>query len=111
MYKAPILQAIKVPLTEPSAIPGDISKEDGIYNIYPNPATDITNLHFSLSSGSVCILNIYDLKGQKVKNILNGYVNPGLYNIEVDTQSIPVGTYLLVLETNTGISTKKVIIL
>lgn len=111
LYKSPVLQAIRESITGPSAIGGEKTAEQGIIGIFPNPATEMANLHFSLSSGSVCSMNIYDLNGQKIKNLIQGYVKPGLYNVEIHTQAIPSGTYLVVLETDIGKSTKKIVIL
>ena len=56
-------------------------------------------------------MNIYDLNGQVIKTLIQGYVNAGTYNVEIETQALPSGTYLVVLETGTGKSTKKIIIL
>jgi len=109
LYKSPVLQVIKESITNPSAIPDESTVEQGIIGIFPNPATDITNLHFSSSSETFCSLNIYDLKGNKMKNIIDGYVKPGLYNVEIDMEVFLRGTYIVVLETNEGMQTRKII--
>jgi len=111
LYKSPVLQAIKESITNASAIGEEKTVDQGITGIFPNPVSDMANLHFTLSSGSVCSLNIFDLKGQKIKNLIQGYVNPGTYNVEILTQEIPSGTYLVVLETEMGKSTSKIVIL
>ena len=111
LYKSPVLQAIRESIVGPEAIPDKTTLNQGIIGIFPNPATDFANLHFSLSSGSVCSMNIFDLNGKKIKNLIQGYVKPGFYNVEVQTNTLKSGTYLVVLETVKGKSTKKIVIL
>jgi hypothetical protein len=111
LYKSPVLQAIKESIVGPESIPDKETGNSGIIGIFPNPASEMTNLHFSLSSGSVCSLTIYDMNGQAIRNPINGYVKPGIYNVEIDTQNIPGGTYIVVMETDLGKSTKKIVVL
>ncbi len=110
LYKSPVQQVIKTSITSSSTVPDEETLKTGIIKVYPNPATDISNLHFSISSGGVCSLNIYDLKGNKFKNFIEGYVKPGLYNVEIQTQEFPNGTYLIVLETDKGKTWEKMVI-
>jgi len=111
IFRSPVLQVIKESIIPTSVIPDAETVKEGITNVYPNPATDISNLHISLSTGSLCSLNIYDLNGRKIKTILQGYVKPGSYNIELDTEEYQAGTYLVCLETDKGKSWKKIIVL
>lgn len=111
LYKSPVMQAIRESIVGPEAISDEERPAGGIIGIFPNPATDFANLHFSLVSGSMCTMNIFDLKGQKIKNLIQGYIKPGTYNVEVDLQEIFPGTYLVVLETDSGRSTRKIVVL
>lgn len=111
LYKSLVMQAIKEPLIGGSGLSDGNLKENEIIRIYPNPATNVTNIQFALLKEGICSLDIYDLKGQNIKNLLHGNRNPGLYNIELQTNEIPSGTYLLVLETSKGTTSEKLIIL
>ena len=111
VYKSPVLQAIREPVTGPESIEKLANMEQGITLVYPNPAHDHANLHICLTQGSRCSLDIYDLNGQAIRNYIDGFVKPGIYNVEVDLQSIPMGTYLAVLETERGRSTRKIILI
>ncbi|NQU33352.1 MAG: Omp28-related outer membrane protein [Bacteroidetes bacterium] len=111
LYKAPVLQAIKEAIISPSSVPEqDISKE-GILKVYPNPSSDFINVHFSVLNRSLCSINIYNLEGKKVKSLVQGYMNPGLYNYEINLSDFPSGEYLVILETSKGKSWKKLVIL
>jgi hypothetical protein len=79
------------------------------FNIYPNPANDITNILYQLSgamSESICI---YNLAGSIVKKInLTDSVNN---QIILNTQDLAAGAYLVTLNASNGYSeTKKLII-
>jgi len=111
IYKSPVQQAIRQSVTGGVGIGEGNPTEDGIIRVFPNPAQDLTNLHFSLIREEFCSLSIYDMKGKEIEKILQGYVKPGLYNVEINTQAIPCGTYLVVLTTNTGKTWKKIVIL
>jgi len=110
LYQSPVMQAIKENVISWSGLSDGIIKENELIKIFPNPATDITNIHFSLLKDGTCSLNIYDFKGQNIKNLFNGNIRRGLYNVELQTNEIPGGTYIIVLETSTGKTSKKLII-
>jgi len=110
LYKSPVLQAIRRPITSGLAVQENYLTDEGIIRVYPNPVSDICNLHLSISSGSECSLNIFDTKGQIVKNLIQGVVKPGLYNVEINMREFPGGTYIVVLRTNSGLYSKKILV-
>jgi hypothetical protein len=111
LYKSPVMQVIKEPVMGENAIADGNSMDKGIIRIFPNPARNAANIHVSLSDRGFCSLNVYDMNGQHIEHLLNGNMNPGLYNIEIETNTMLRGTYLVVLETNKGRTTKKLVIL
>jgi hypothetical protein len=48
-----------------------------LYNAYPNPFNPSTTLCFGLPSAGIVKLDIYNIKGQKVKSLLNEQCLPG----------------------------------
>jgi hypothetical protein len=111
LYQSPVMQAIKIPVMGSSGLSDGNFKENELITIFPNPATNMTNIHFSLLKNGTCSLDIYDFKGQNIKNLLHGNIRKGIYNVELQTNEIPSGTYLLVLETSKGTTSEKLIIL
>ena len=110
LYKSPTMQARQEPIIGWTDIPERKTREDGIIGIYPNPAKNLANIHISIVDKGICSLNVFDLKGQKIKSLLNGNRNPGLYNVEIPTNTMSSGTYLVVLETSTGKTAQKLVI-
>ena len=49
---------------------------------YPNPFNPSTSIDFEVFESSKVSLNVYDLSGRLVKNLLSGNLNSGAYSIE-----------------------------
>ena len=49
---------------------------------YPNPFNPSTSIDFEVFESSNVSLNVYDLSGRLVKNLLSGNLNSGVYTIE-----------------------------
>ena len=73
-------------------------------NIYPNPFNPNTNIMFSLKSQENVILTIYNIKGQKVKSLLNETKLAGTHNINWDGtndlgKTVSSGIYFVKMKT------------
>ena len=51
---------------------------------YPNPVKLPVEIHYSISNFSSVKLNIYDIKGQLVKTLVNTSQQPGNYSVNWD---------------------------
>ncbi|MCD6177470.1 MAG: T9SS type A sorting domain-containing protein, partial [Candidatus Cloacimonetes bacterium] len=65
---------------------------------YPNPFNPTTNIKFSLKTDSKVSLNIYNIRGQKVKTLINENMQIGYHSIVWNGQddsgkSLPSGVY------------------
>lgn len=71
-----------------------------VYNlsIRPNPVTSQAIVNFSLRKPSCVTLKIYNPLGQLVKKIFEASELSGEYNIKIDSDGLPSGTYFLVLK-------------
>ncbi len=104
-----------------------VDSEDNLVNIistsnlkiYPNPFNPTTNIYLQISSEDAVhpvTLEIYNIKGQLVKTLVNNEIikhNPcfvwnGIDNSGLRTSS---GIYLVKLETASSVSTQKIILL
>jgi len=79
---------------------------------HPNPFINTTTISFSLVKTSPVRLEIYNLKGQKVKSLVNENMKSGYYNISwngTDESNLQVGTgiYLCRLVSGKEILTKR----
>lgn len=78
---------------------------------YPNPFNPVTTISFELAQASDVTLNIYNIKGQKVAQLVNDHYNPGVHNITWKAENQASGVYFMRLQTNNLSSTQKVILM
>lgn len=79
-----------------SSVEQDTTKENSIVKVYPNPADKELKVDFRLKEKNTIKLDIYDINGNHVKNLLNdGIYGEGLHEKELsfDITSLPIGTY------------------
>lgn len=55
-----------------------------LFNNYPNPFNMETSINFEINHSANTKLSIYNIKGQKVKSLVNGNYNSGKYSIRWD---------------------------
>jgi len=83
---------------------------------YPNPFNPITSISFNLNTpGNVC-LEIINLKGQKIKTLIDEILPSGSHQIcwngtNSVNEKVSSGVYLYKLKTNNSEQTKKMILL
>jgi hypothetical protein len=77
---------------------------------YPNPFNPVTNIKFSVPKFTYASLKIYDITGKLVATYLDEYIQPGIYNAEVDGTGLSSGVYFYTLKTNEFTETKKMML-
>lgn len=80
-----------------------------INNIWPNPISEKATIKYSLEKPENITLQILNIEGMEVKNLVNEKQLAGGYIIQVDILDLPAGIYFCVLKTNNGIQTRKMI--
>ncbi|NOS84412.1 MAG: T9SS type A sorting domain-containing protein, partial [Ignavibacteria bacterium] len=68
----------------------------GLFNIsqnYPNPSNPVSTIEYQIPEVSKVSLNLYDVKGSKVKELVNQNQEPGYYSIKFDGNSLASGVY------------------
>ena len=70
-------------------------------SIYPNPVKDKATLVFSSSKAQHIQISVYDRVGQKIL-LLNQSIDAGTNNIQINTQSLAKGFYLLGVKDESG---------
>jgi len=83
---------------------------------YPNPFNPITTIPFSIRTSTSIRLDIYDVKGQMVKNLLNEWVYSGDYQLAWDGrdnagQSMESGLYMCTLRSGNAFQSIKMLYL
>ena len=84
--------------------------------VYPNPFNPETNIEYTLENESPVDISIYNIKGQKIKTLVDGSVSSGYHNIvwHGDTDygsSVSSGVYFVKMQTENQVYTKKVVLM
>ncbi|MBL7992345.1 MAG: T9SS type A sorting domain-containing protein [Candidatus Kapabacteria bacterium] len=75
--------------------------------IQPNPASNETDIRYTVAEQGSISLDVLDMQGQVVKRIRTGEANAGEYTTRIRISDLPSGTYLVRLTTNTEVLTEK----
>lgn len=65
---------------------------------YPNPFNPTTSISYDIADGGMVSLMIYNLIGQQVAQLTNGYQAAGSYSVNFDASHLSNGTYFYILE-------------
>lgn len=90
----------------------NIAKEYLLMNSYPNPFNPETTISYELTQSGSVDLAVYNMRGQKVSTLINGFVEAGNYKavwngLDANGTEMPSGIYMLQLtSTNNSISEK-----
>ena len=83
---------------------------------YPNPFNPTTTINYSLKENSKISLNIYNIKGQKVKQLINDQVSVGQHSVvwngtDDNYKSVSSGIYFYKLKSTNFEKTRKMILI
>jgi len=82
-----------------------------LYNNYPNPFNPATTLQFFNPIAQHLKIDVYDIQGEKVKQIIEDILPKGINKYEFDLNQQTSGVYLIKLETKSNIYIQKIILL
>ncbi|MDP8267960.1 MAG: C25 family cysteine peptidase [Candidatus Tenebribacter davisii] len=83
---------------------------------YPNPFNPVTNISFSMNEPGNISINIYNMKGQLVKTLINEYLDAAYHNVvwngkDNSSKSVSSGIYFYKMRTGNYTATKKMILM
>ena len=83
---------------------------------YPNPFNPSTTISYSIPSDGNVELTVYNIKGQKVKTLINGTQPTGVYNVtwngkDDNDRSVSSGLYFYKLRSSGKTAVKKMLLL
>ena len=94
----------------------EVSSKPELNQNYPNPFNPITKISFNLKEASKVKLEVFNIKGQKIKTLRVANLDSGNHSVtwsgKDDTgNSVSSGIYMYKLTTNQGTQTKRMILL
>jgi hypothetical protein len=76
----------------------------------PNPASQFAEIGFSVGETGQTSLSVSDLGGKEVLQLFNQYVQPGSFNVALDTRKLAPGVYDYILRTPSQILVKRLLV-
>lgn len=99
----------------------DVDTESGPLRLHvsqplPNPSPGISTVHFSIRSSEYVEAVVFDVRGRRVKTLISEQLVPGNHSARWDGKGaegkrMPAGSYLLLLRTDAGLTSRKLILL
>jgi hypothetical protein len=77
---------------------------------FPNPFNPTTRIAFGLPTSCRVKLNIYNIRGEAISNLLDEQMNAGRYALSFDASQLPSGIYLYRIDMGGFQETKKMLV-
>jgi hypothetical protein len=74
---------------------------------YPNPFNPFTTIKYSLPESGNVKLNVYNLLGEQVAELVNGFKEAGVHTIKFNAENLISGLYIYKIESNGFVKSKK----
>jgi hypothetical protein len=74
---------------------------------YPNPFNPSTVLSYNLKTDAEVKLTVFNLVGQSVQVLVDGFQSTGYYEVNFDATNLPAGIYLYKLQVGEYSSVKR----
>ncbi|MDA9656683.1 T9SS type A sorting domain-containing protein, partial [Candidatus Marinimicrobia bacterium] len=83
---------------------------------YPNPFNPTTNINYSIPSDNFVTVTVYNVMGEKIKTLSNGYATSGHKSVKWNAQNergqeVSAGLYVYTIEAGDFRETKKMLLL
>ena len=93
-------------VTAPVSGKGNVS----LFQNYPNPFSTSTSIRFDLPTAQHARLSVLDLAGREVKVLTDKVNEAGSHIVTLDAANLSRQTYLVRLQTDDGVLTKKIVV-
>ena len=81
-----------------------------VRDAYPNPFNPTTQLDVSMPFGGEVVVGVYNLLGQNIATLVNGYMDAGDHTFVWDASSVASGTYFMKIEADGFTKTQKLML-
>jgi hypothetical protein len=110
---APLVASLYVPgpdFTTPPLKLGESVTASGDVEVFPNPASDIATISFSLDEPSSVMIRLMDMNGKVMREIANAIYLEGTHQVSFTSSQQSAGVYLLQVIKNDEVVSKKLTI-
>jgi hypothetical protein len=115
MYEGPVTSADRFTFTTPDPV---VSVEDEsmptayqVFQNYPNPFNPSTIIKFTLPEQSSVKLEVYNILGERIAQLLNTEMEPGIHQVEFNAGDFVSGTYFYTFTAEEFMETKKMMLI
>ena len=88
----------------PSSVNSNPKSSENLFTLFPNPASTQAALNFTLAKSGNVTIEIYDLLGRRMKQVLLREIAAGEHSETLDLYGLSDGTYLCKMITGEDIS-------
>jgi hypothetical protein len=88
-----------------------VPKEIVLYQNYPNPFNAITSIKYFIPNTSFVVINVFDVLGNRIANLVNEEKKPGIYTVKFNAERLSSGVYFYKIQTVDYNAAKKLILL
>ena len=81
-----------------SKISGNVPKVYALFQNYPNPFNPSSNIRYALPFKSNVKIEVYNILGEKIKELVNEQKNTGYYEVNFSTNGLASGVYFYTIE-------------
>lgn len=89
---------------------GNLPTEYELAQNYPNPFNPTTTISFSLPQAGAVKLEVFNILGQQVADLVNSRLEAGIHNVTFDAGNMPSGIYFYRLAHTEGVETRKMML-
>jgi len=108
IFGVPSVNGVPVSIEENTEI--SIPKTMQLHQNYPNPFNPTTVISYDLPKTQLVQINIYNMLGQKIANLVNNVQSAGNYSINFDGSGLSSGIYFYQIQTDGFQQTRKMLL-
>lgn len=103
---------VKIPVGDVSCLSTGVNEATAAssFGLYPNPASDVANMTFTVASKGNVVIRVFNVTGQMVDQLANQDFAAGTFNMNVDLSKYKAGMYMVNMTTADGTTTQKLIV-
>ena len=77
---------------------------------FPNPFNSMTQISFQLFFHTHVLMEVYDISGRRITTLIDGNLNPGVYEVNFNAEKLATGVYFYRLKSSNYNAVKKMIL-